>query len=225
MRPELIGLACEGVLFDLDGVLVDSTPSVERSWLRWAARHGLDAEKILAVAHGVRAAETIRAFAPHLDAEAETRVLERAEIEDVTSVVRLPGAEELLHSLPQGSWGIVTSGTRALATARVRQIGLPVPEALVTADDVTNGKPDPACYLAGARLLGVPPERCVVFEDAPAGVRAGRAAGMAVVAVTTTYEAAALSEASVVVRSLEGVSVYGAGGGSGILLRIEGVTG
>lgn len=220
MRPEPLVLHCDAVLFDLDGVLVDSTPSVERSWRSWAAQHGLDAGRILAVAHGRPAAETIRAFAPHLDAVAETRVLERAEIEDVGSVARLPGAAEMIASLPGGSWGIVTSGTRALATARVKQVGLPVPEAFVTADDVARGKPNPECYLAGARLLGVPPGRCVVFEDAPAGVRAGRAAGMTVVALTTTHGPAALSEAGVVVPSLEGVRAEDAGGERGLRLRI-----
>jgi sugar-phosphatase len=199
--------ACEALLFDLDGVLVDSTSVVVRAWREWAGRRGLDAERILEIAHGRRTAETIRLIAPDLDAEAETRALERAEAGNLDGVLEIAGALDLVSSLPEGSWTVVTSGTRELATARIKHVGLPLPERFVTADDVENGKPHPEPYLKGAEILGTRPEACVVLEDAPSGVQAAKAAGMAVVAVATTYRAEDLSEADAVAGSLAEVSV------------------
>jgi sugar-phosphatase len=193
---------CVAVLFDLDGVLVDSTASIERTWRIWAGRHGLDAARIVEFAHGRRSEETLRAFASHLDADAEARELERIELDDAANVLKVEGASDLLAALPAESLAIVTSGTRAIATARMRHTGLPVPRVVVSADDVKNGKPDPECYLKAAELLGVAPESCVVVEDAPPGVRAARSAGMAVVAVATTHPASELSEADAVARAL-----------------------
>lgn len=196
---------CDAVLFDLDGVLVDSTPSVERAWRAWAERHGLDASEILAVAHGRRATETVALVAPHLDAEAEAKELEREEIEDAGSVLPLDGAAELLAALPPQRWAVVTSGTSALAHARLEACGMPIPEAFIGAEDVTRGKPDPECYLKGAKLLGVVPDRCVVVEDAPSGVSAARVAGASVIAVATTHPASELSEADAVVGTVDEV--------------------
>lgn len=196
---------CEAVLFDLDGVLVDSTRSVEQAWRTWAERHALDAARILESAHGRRAEEIVRLFAPHLDAEAEAEKLEQAEIEDASGVVRMEGADALLAVLPPESWAVVTSGTHALATARLRQTGLPLPRVLVCAEDVENGKPDPECYLKAVELLEVAPERCSVVEDAPAGVEAARAAGIAVIAVATTHSTSELSDADAVTANLSHV--------------------
>jgi mannitol-1-/sugar-/sorbitol-6-phosphatase len=196
---------CEAVLFDLDGVLVDSTRSVEQAWRTWAERHALDAARILESAHGRRAEEVVRLFAPHLDAEAEAEKLEQAEIEDASGVVRMEGADALLAVLPHESWAVVTSGTHALATARLRQTGLPLPRVLVCAEDVENGKPDPECYLKAVELLEVAPERCSVVEDAPAGVEAARAAGIAVIAVATTHSTSELSDADAVTANLSHV--------------------
>lgn len=193
---------CDGVLFDLDGVLVDSTPSVERVWREWADLHGLDVAAILAVAHGRRTAETIALVAPHLDAEAEAKRLEEQEIEDTSNVLPIRGAAALLESLPPRRWAVVTSGTRALAHARLRACDLPIPEAFVGAADVQAGKPDPECYLRGAKLLGARPDRCVVVEDAPSGIAAGRAAGAAVIAVTSTHPASELSGADAVAETV-----------------------
>src|SRR3712207_2036721 len=190
---------CEAILFDLDGVLVDSHAVVVRTWRDWAEGRGLDAERILEVAHGRRAAEVVRLFAPDLDAEAEARELERIEVEDLEGVLEIEGARELLTSLPADGWTVVTSGTRALASGRMRHVGLPLPERFVSADDVENGKPHPEAYLKGAEILGAPPEACVVIEDAPAGIRSAKAAGMRVVAVATTHRAEQLREADVVV--------------------------
>jgi mannitol-1-/sugar-/sorbitol-6-phosphatase len=196
---------CEAILFDLDGVLVDSTTSIVRTWKIWAERHGLDAAQIVEFAHGRRSEETLRAFASHLDADAEARELERIELEDAANVLKVEGASDLLAAIPAGAWAIVTSGTRAIATARMRHTDLPVPRVVVSADDVENGKPDPECYLKAAELLGVAQENCVVVEDAPPGIQAARSAGMAVVAVTTTHPASELSDADAVAQALNDV--------------------
>ena len=162
-------IECEAILFDLDGVLVDSSASIERTWKIWAARHGLEAAQIIKVAHGRKVEETLREVASHLDTDAEARMLEQIEIEDAANVWMVEGACELLATLPSGSWAIVTSGRRSLGTARMLNTGLPIPRILVSADDVENGKPDPACYLKAAKLLSVAPQSCVVIEDAPPG--------------------------------------------------------
>ncbi len=199
--------ACDGVLFDLDGVLVDSTAVVVRTWHSWAEKRGFDAERIVEFAHGRKAAETIRTVAPHLDPDAEVAELERAEAENLDGVLEVGGARELLSSLPPDGWTVVTSGTRSLARGRLERLGLPLPERFVSADDVANGKPHPEAYLMGARILGVPPESCLVVEDAPAGVRAARTAGMRVMALATTYPAEDLHEADVVATALAEISV------------------
>lgn len=196
---------CDAVLFDLDGVLVDSTSSVERAWRWWAERHGLETSEVLAVAHGRRTTETVALVAPHLDAEAEAMELERKEIEDAGSVLPFDGAVELLAALSPQRWAIVTSGTTALAHARLEACGMPIPNAFIGAGDVTRGKPDPECYLKGARLLGIAPDRCVVVEDAPSGISAARAAGAAVIAVATTHPGSELSEADAVARTVDDV--------------------
>ena len=195
-------IRCGAILFDLDGVLMDSRVAVERAWERWAAGHGIDPLVVLAEAHGRRTIDTIRAIAPLLDVETEARLLEAAETVDFDGVTTLPGAALLLETLPSGSWTVVTSGTRALARGRLAHGGLPIPEQLITADDVERGKPDPQPYLAGAAALSVDPADCLVIEDAPAGVEAGKAAGMTVLAVATTFEAGLLAAADYVVASL-----------------------
>ena len=132
-------IRCGAILFDLDGVLMDSRVAVERAWERWAAGHGIDPVTVLAEAHGRRTIDTIRAIAPLLDVEAEARLLEDAESVDFDGVTTLPGAADLLHALPSGAWTVVTSGTRALATGRLAHGGIPIPERLITADDVERG--------------------------------------------------------------------------------------
>src|ERR671917_1847411 len=200
-------LECNGVLFDLDGVLVDSARVVVRTWRPWARQKGLDAERFIEVAHGRRPAETVRLIAPDLDAESEASELERIEVGDTDGILEVEGALELLGSLPEGSWTVVTSGSRSLASGRMRHVGLPLPERFVTADDVENGKPHPEAYLKGAGILGATPEACVVIEDAPAGVRSAKAAGMKVVAVATTHREKDLHEADAVVGALSDVRV------------------
>jgi len=195
----------QAILFDLDGVLVDSTTCAGRIWKGWAQEQGLDPERMVQLAHGRPTIETVRMVAPQLDAKFETAKIEEREINDVEGLKALPGARELLTSLPPERYAIVTSGSRRLATARLRAAGLPVPEKMITADDITHGKPNPEPYLKGALLLGYKPEDCLVFEDAPAGIRAGKAAGMTVIAFPTTFPLEALSEADCVAESLGAV--------------------
>ncbi len=197
-----MNLLVRGVLFDLDGVLIDSTPCVTRVWRTWAAEHGLDPDYVVHVAHGRRSIETIQKVAPSLRAEEENKEVERRELNDTDGIVVFPGARELLRSLPANSWTIVTSGTRALATKRMQVSGLPVPAHFVSADDVTLGKPHPEPYLRGAECIDLNPTECLVVEDAPSGIRAAHAAGMKVLAVPTTYSRPELSEADGVLDRL-----------------------
>jgi sugar-phosphatase len=188
-------IVCRGILFDLDGVLADSTPAVERVWHGWAAEHGFVPEEVVRRAHGRPSMTTIRELLPDGDHEKENREVERREIADTDGVVPLPGALALLCGLPESAWTIVTSCTRPLAQVRIAAAGLPVPELLVTSTDVRRGKPDPEPYLKGAEFLGFAAADCVVVEDAPAGIRAGKAAGARVLAVRTTSPDADLSAA------------------------------
>jgi mannitol-1-/sugar-/sorbitol-6-phosphatase len=185
-------ILCSGLLFDMDGVLVDSTPAVARVWAWWAKRYGFDPEETVRRAHGRPSLTTIRELLPEGDHEAQNREVERREIEDVEGVVALPGALEILRAVPEERWAVVTSATRALAEVRLIAGGLPVPRKMVTWDDVKFGKPNPEPYLKGAEFLGVSAADCVVAEDAPAGIRAGKAAGARVVALRTTAEDAEL---------------------------------
>lgn len=200
-------ISCQAVLFDLDGVLVDSTPAVSRVWGRWAQEQGLDPQHVVATAHGRRSIETIRAVAPHLDAKKENVRVEGLEIAEKEGITALPGSARLLNTLPPERFAIVTSATRALAAARLNYAGLPAVQRLVTADDVANGKPSPEPYLQGAELLRVPPADCLVFEDTPTGIQAALAAGMQVVALQTTYPTRELSQANALVPSLAEVRV------------------
>jgi mannitol-1-/sugar-/sorbitol-6-phosphatase len=211
--------SCSAILFDLDGVLVDSTRAVDREWREWARRKGVDGDAVMAIAHGVRTIEVIRRVAPHLDAEAEAWGIENEEASDQQGVRVMPGAVALVNSIPEGRWGVVTSGTRLLASARLRFCGLPVPKVLVTADDVEHGKPHPEPYLTGAEKLGFAPVDGLVIEDAPAGIRSARAAGTKVIGLASTYPASKLQEADVVVAGLAQIQV-GADGGARLRISV-----
>jgi mannitol-1-/sugar-/sorbitol-6-phosphatase len=187
---------CSAILFDLDGVLVDSAAWIELQWQRWAERRGLDPAPFLRFCHGRRAVETIRLAAPGLDAEAEVARLDPAGEAVAAPLRAMAGADRVLAALPAGSWAVATSGPRTSAVARLRQAGLPVPEVLVAAEDVHRGKPDPDVYLRAADALGVVPGRCLVIEDAPAGLEAARAAGMTCLGLTTTHTASELPAAA-----------------------------
>lgn len=202
-------IECAAALFDLDGVLVDSTAYIERQWSEWAASKGLDPAPFLHFCHGRRAVETIRLAAPQLDAEAEVAQFRHHAIEDVP-LPAVPGARELLEALPEGRWGVVTSGPRQFALGRLALAGLPEPRVLVSADDVRHGKPSPEGYLRAAQLLGVAVAETFVIEDAPPGIEAARAAGATVVALASTHPAAMLQGAHLIVSSLAEVHVLSA---------------
>ncbi|MGA5842892.1 HAD family hydrolase [Streptomyces pseudogriseolus] len=195
------------LLFDNDGTLVSSLESVNRCWTRWAVEYGLTAEDFARVElHGRPAAEIAADLLPaHVVPQAVARI-EDLEVEDVAGggVRLLAGTEEFLAGLPAERWAVVTSATRRLAEARLAAVGI-LPKTLIAADDITRGKPDPEPYLLAARTLGVDPADCVVFEDAPAGLQAGRAAGMTTVALATTHRAEELT-ADLVVKDLSALS-------------------
>ncbi|HEX4283869.1 MAG TPA: HAD family hydrolase [Terracidiphilus sp.] len=201
-----VQITCKGVLFDMDGILISSLGSVVRSWTKWALMRGLDPEETLKIVHGRRSIETVAKLRPDLDAEAENRIIEQLEIDDTEGIEALPGAISFLQSLPRNRWTVVTSATSPLARIRLESAGIPLPESYVTADSVTQGKPHPAPYLAGAALLGVAPEECVVFEDATSGVKAGRAAGSTVIATPFSHPIEALRDANYLVPDLAAVT-------------------
>ncbi|MGV2854348.1 HAD family hydrolase [Glutamicibacter sp. AGC13] len=195
------------LLLDIDGTLVDSTPAVERTWRAWAENYGFDAARIIAESHGRRTEDMISTLLPEEQVAAACSVLDKMELEDLEGVVALPGVLSMLRELGMSGWGVVTSGGARLMRARLAAAGLPSPEVFISAEDVSQGKPDPQGYLLAARKLGVSPSRSLVIEDAPAGIRAGKAAGATVLAVATSHKAEELSDADYVVNSLENVLV------------------
>ena len=209
----------------MDGILISSLGSVERSWTKWAGMRGVDPRRALEITHGCRAIETVARLRPDLNSEAELKVIEDLEIGDNGGLTVLPGVLSLLAALPDGKWTVVTSATERLARARLAAGGVPVPEQMVTAESVAVGKPDPAPYLAGAALLGLAPEDCVVFEDAASGTRSGRAAGCTVVATTFSHSVESLDAAHYLVEDLAGLQAEALSGDEGIVLRFTPLAG
>lgn len=200
-------VSVRGILFDMDGVLISSIGSVERSWTKWAEEHGVDPAVAIKMAHGRRAIETVRALRPDLNAVEELRRLEEMEVTDNEGVASLEGVQRILQVLPASRWAVVTSATKRLALSRMRHGGIPVPKFVVTADHVIKGKPDPEPYLTGAKLLGLQPKECLVIEDAASGAKAGHAAGCKVLATLFSHSLESLSAADWVVRSLKDVQM------------------
>jgi mannitol-1-/sugar-/sorbitol-6-phosphatase len=191
------------VLFDLDGVLVESRESTERVWLAWAQRNGIEEGALRSAMHGVRSGDVVRALRPDLDSVAQAAEIERLQAEDVEGLAAIPGTAAALGALRGDRIGVVTSGTRPLALARLAAVGLEPPAVIVFADDVSRGKPDPEGYLTAASRLGADPVEALVVEDAPPGIEAAKAAGMAAVALPTTHAREELVAADVVIESLE----------------------
>lgn len=206
MRFEVVA-----ILFDIDGTLVDSTPAVVRTWEAFADARSLDVEEMLRISHGRRTEDTLADLLPAAEVPAAAAELEALELDDLGDVVALPAVEAVLERLPADRWAAVTSGSRRLMRARLQAAGLPVPPVLIAAEDVEQGKPDPQGYLAAAKALGVDPARCLVVEDAPAGIAAGRASGATVLGVATSHDPSALAAADAVVEDLSGISVSESG--------------
>jgi mannitol-1-/sugar-/sorbitol-6-phosphatase len=204
---EPVCVSAKGILFDMDGVLISSIEAAVRNWKRWAKRYGVPNPDEFVIPHGVRSIDLVKMLRPDIDPQEGQRAIEDMEVDDVADLQVLPGVKELLGSLPPERWAIVTSATRRLLLARLQAAGLPVPERIITGEMVERGKPDPEPYRRGAELLGFRPEECVVVEDAPSGVGAGKAAGCRVLGVLGTHSAAELVEADWVVGSLEGLAV------------------
>ena len=197
----------KGILFDMDGVLVSSIGSVERSWAKWSVLHGLDPVETVKRAHGRRSIDSVRAIRPDLDADAENKKIEDWEVEDTEGVEAVAGVCNFIKRLPSGSWTIVTSATRRLAEVRLGAAGITPPEKWITSDMVMNGKPDPEPYRKGVELLGLAPEDCLVIEDAESGATAGKAAGCRVLGTTFSHSIEDLKAADWIVDSLEHVNV------------------
>ncbi len=207
---------CDAVLLDMDGTLVDSTECVVRHWRIWAERHQLDLDRILEFSHGRPTLETMKLAAPHLATAEEAQRLEASESSDQNGIQPVPGALPFLAALPADRWVVVTSAPKHMAVERLTRAGLPLPAVLVCSDDVQKGKPDPEPYLRAACLLEIQPARCLVFEDAPAGIESARQAGMAVVGITTTFSAEQLGVPDSL-ADFAGVSVDRVAGAAGAL--------
>ncbi|SAL95790.1 hypothetical protein [Absidia glauca] len=212
----------KGIVFDLDGTMIDTTPLVIKHWYAFAEEHGLDPVKILATSHGRRTIETLGEWVPEKATPEIVDFYEQRLADETDGLTVLPGVMALLDSIPLGKWGVCTAGTSYMAVKRLKQCHIPVPESLSTGDKVERGKPDPEGYLKATEILGVSPSDCLVFEDAPAGVRAGKAGGMKVIACTTTHTADQLKEAGAdhVVSFLTDVSVSNLGDGT-MAVKIE----
>jgi sugar-phosphatase len=205
VRSAMTCMRCQAILFDMDGVLVDSRAVVERTWHRWAARHGIEAGPIIAVAHGRRTSETLAEMMPHLVIADEVAWLDAAEMDDFDGIVEVSGAAAFVASLPPDRWAIVTSAGRDLALRRLACAGIEAPPILVSSEDVRSGKPSPDGYRLGAERLGFDTSECIVFEDAPPGIEAALAAGADVIALATTQPRAKLGRARTIVPDFTGV--------------------
>ena len=217
-------IRCQAMLFDMDGVLVDSTDAVARVWRKWAIARGFDPDEVVRAAHGRPSIDTVRDFLPNADSNAENLEVERQEIEDIEGVVPIAGAQDLVKSLPAGRWTVVTSATRPLAEVRLRVAGIPALPTLIPSGDIRQGKPHPEPYVKAAARLGFAAPDCIVVEDAPAGIRAGKAAGARVIGFPTTSVRSELKQAGAdwVVRNCADITAVLDGNSLLLTLREQG---
>jgi mannitol-1-/sugar-/sorbitol-6-phosphatase len=215
-------IRCRALLFDMDGVLVDSTPAVARVWTAWADRFGLEPSAVVRQAHGRPSIATIRELLPTADHRAENQAIEKAEIADVEDIIALPGTKQLLDALLSDRFAVVTSASNPLAVVRLRAAGFAIPKHLITASDIHYGKPHPEPYLRGAQSVGVPPADCLVIEDAPAGIQSGKAAGCRVLALRTTTPDPALQAAGAdwIVTDCSNIRLQPVHGDKNLLLKL-----
>jgi mannitol-1-/sugar-/sorbitol-6-phosphatase len=215
-------IRCRALLFDMDGVLVDSTPAVARVWTAWADRFGLEPSAVVRQAHGRPSIATIRELLPTADHRAENQAIEKAEIADVEDIIALPGTKQLLDALLPDRFAVVTSASNPLAVVRLRAAGFAIPKHLITASDIHYGKPHPEPYLRGAQSVGVPPADCLVIEDAPAGIQSGKAAGCRVLALRTTTPDPALQAAGAdwIVTDCSNIRLQPVHGDKNLLLKL-----
>jgi mannitol-1-/sugar-/sorbitol-6-phosphatase len=204
----MLSYSAHALVFDLDGVLVDSSVSVDRQWWAWVTANGLMERAANISYHGRRTIDTLRTFLDEDTAEREAAVIEAAEQRDLDGVSEVPGAKALLQSLPPTAWAIATSGPRELAIARLKHVGLPVPSILITAEDVRDGKPAPDVYMRAVERLAISPGNAIAVEDAPAGIESAKAAGLHVIGLATTHDAAELTSADVVIARIEQIEVH-----------------
>lgn len=197
----------DAILFDLDGVLVDSTLVIKRHWQKWADKHCLELKNIMEIAHGRTTVDTIQIIRPDLDAKLETENIIKEEAIDTNGLFEINGAYNLLSQLPSDAWAIATAGTKITALTRLEYCNLPTPNILVTADDIKKGKPNPEPYLLAAKLLNINPENCIVIEDAPAGIEAAHAANIDVIAVASTHQTSDLNKADYIIKKLTDISI------------------
>jgi len=209
-------IECEAILFDMDGTLIDSTIACEQLLRNWAVRHNLPSDHVITFGHGRRNLDVVRELTPHLPAEQEAEGLDQEELNYRDGIFAVRGALQLLSLLPVGRWAVVTSASRKVAHMRFACAGLPLPSVLISSDDVSRGKPDPEGYLLAATRLGVRPERCLIIEDTPAGVEAGRISGIQVLGITTTFGRDTLNCDTIVDFTEVTVNV-----GDGSALRLE----
>ncbi len=215
----MLSLNCQAVLFDLDGTLVESTFFIERLWQDWGMQHGVIPQRMSEVMHGRPAVEIINIVAPHVSVKDEIYALETNEISRMDGMRTYAGAKELLSSLPPKQWAIVTSGSLRVATARLNYAKLPKPDVFITADDIKAGKPAPDAYLLAAKRLRVHPADCVVVEDAPTGIQAGKSAGMKVIGIASSHSKEELQQADVVVQQLADIKAHITGSRINILFK------
>ncbi|MBN1564083.1 MAG: HAD-IA family hydrolase [Anaerolineae bacterium] len=201
-------LRARAILFDLDGVLINSEQAVVASWREWALAHDLDPDELLPQVHGRRSRDTIAHITPHLDTEVEAQHLLQLEIDHVASCTGYAGAKALIDALAGHPHAVVTSGEWPLASARLGQGGITPPNVFVTAHDVTHGKPDPEGYLLAASKLGIAPEHCIVVEDAPAGIQAAKTGGMRAIGVATSVDPSELTAADMVVPDIGALALH-----------------